>query len=538
MAAPENPPASLAQLIRRRAAAGRSSGPPSSLQPTADRLGQFGLLFADPEPAVAEAAPEVTVADVIAERERIDAPAPVPSAPAQRRLWAVAELVSALRGKVEREYNDVWVEGEISNCRPAPSGHLYFTLKDGNAQLLVVLFRREAALLRFRPTDGLAVLARGRVSVFESRGQLQLIAETLEPRGAGALQLAFEQLKAKLRSEGLFEQERKRPLPAFPRTVGVITSTQGAVLRDIVTVIRRRHACLDILVFPAAMQGVTCAGDVTRGLRYFNANPQHNVDVVVIARGGGSAEDLSGFNDEALARAIAASDLPVVSAVGHETDFTIADFVADLRAPTPSAAAELVTAAQHRVEERVQSLAARLFRAMRYQQMHAQQRYSRVSAASAFVRMRDGIGRRQQRVDADRFRLEGATDALLRQRGLRLRALTERLQRQDLHRSVLRAQVRNERLRERLLRAGASLLATPARRVTRAETRLQALSPTAVLERGYALVFNAEGRLLRSASDVTTGEEIRTRLGSGELRSRVLGKSQNDTAPPTGKDTA
>ncbi|SEB83110.1 exodeoxyribonuclease VII large subunit [Terriglobus roseus] len=535
MAAPENPPASLAQFIRRRAAAGRSSGPPSSLKPKPDKLGQFGLLFSEPESATEDGA--VTVADVIAERERIEAPASPAQVPQQRKLWAVAELVSALRGKVEREYSDVWVEGEISNCRPAPSGHLYFTLKDGNAQLLVVLFRREASLLRFKPTDGLAVLARGRISVFESRGQLQLIAETLEPRGAGALQLAFEQLKAKLRAEGLFEQERKRPLPAFPRTVGVITSTQGAVLRDIVTVVRRRHACLDILVFPAAMQGVTCAPDVIRGLRYLNANPQHNVDVIVIARGGGSAEDLAGFNDEALARAIAAIDLPVVSAVGHETDFTIADFVADLRAPTPSAAAELVTAAQHRVEERVQSLAARLFRAMRYQQMHAQQRFTRVSAASAFARMRDSIGRRQQRVDQDRFRLEAATEALLRERAARLRLLTERLQRQDVHRSVLRAQTKNERLRERLLRAGSSLLTTPSRRVARAETRLHALSPTAVLQRGYALVFNGEGRLLRSAKDVTAGDEIRTRLGEGEVRSRVLSSDVNGNTG-TGNENA
>jgi exodeoxyribonuclease VII large subunit len=536
MAAPENPPASLAQLIRRRAAAGRSSAPPSSSAPTADRLGQFGLLFSEPEPAVPVAEDDaVTFADVIAERERIEAPA----VPPQRKLWAVAELVNSLRGKVEREYSDVWVEGEISNCRPAPSGHLYFTLKDGNAQLLVVLFRREASLLRFKPQDGLAILAKGRVSVFESRGQLQLIAETLEPRGAGALQLAFEQLKAKLRAEGLFEAERKRALPAFPRTVGVITSTQGAVLRDIVTVVRRRHGSLNILVFPATMQGTACAADVTRGLQYFNAHPQHGVDVIVMARGGGSAEDLAGFNDEALAHAIAASDLPVVSAIGHETDFTIADFVADLRAPTPSAAAELVTAAQHRVEERVQSLAARLFRAMRFQQMHAQQRFTRISASGIFLRMRDSIGRRQQRVDQDRFRLDTAAQDLLRVRASQLRGLSERLQRQDIHRYVLLAQARNERLRERLHRTGAVLLQSPAQRVTRAATRLQALSPTAVLQRGYALVFNAEGRLLRRAEDAHAGEEILTRLGKGELRSRVLASSENDTtASPTGTEPA
>ncbi len=519
MAAPDQTPASLAQLFAaRRRAAGRARPP----APVADGLGQFGLIFAEPEAArveVEEAAPVPLKSE--------------PATPPQRKLWAVAELVGALRGKVEREYADVWVQGEISNCRPAPSGHLYFTLKDGDAQLPVVLFRREAALLRFRPTDGLAVLVRGRVSVFESRGQLQLIAETLEPRGAGALQLAFEQLKAKLRAEGLFEADRKRPLPAFPRTIGVVTSIQGAVLRDIVTVVRRRHGCLNILVFPATMQGTTCATDVMRGVRYFNATTAHRVDVIVIARGGGSAEDLAGFNDEALARAIAASDLPVVSAIGHETDFTIADFVADLRAPTPSAAAELVTAAQHRVEERVQALHARLLRGVRFTQMQAQQRFARVSSAATFARMRDSIGRRQQRVDERRFRMEAAASTLLQARAARLRTLTERLQRQDVHRSVLLSQAKNERLRERLLRAGQALLQAPKQRVQRADARLHTLSPTAVLQRGYALAFRADGTLLRSADEVNAGDEITTRLAVGEVRSRVLAwekKLEKETA--------
>ena len=499
MAASDSTPASLAKLFAQRRKSPGSTKPEQPA-PTADRLGQFGLVFAEPElPAVAE-----------------------PEAAPERKLWAVAELVGVLRGKVEREYADVWVEGEISNCRPASSGHLYFTLKDGDAQLLVVVFRRQAALLRFRPEDGLSVLVRGRVSVFESRGQLQLIAESLEPRGAGALQLAFEQLKTKLRNEGLFEAERKRSLPAFPRTVGVITSTQGAVLRDIVTVIRRRHGCLNILVFPAAVQGPTCAMDVIRGLQYFNASQAHGVDVIVIARGGGSAEDLAGFNDEALARAIAASELPVVSAVGHETDFTIADFVADLRAPTPSAAAELITAAQHRVEERVQALEARLLRAVRYRQMQAQQRFVRVAVAATFARMQDSLGRRQQRVDALRFRTEAAAAKMLRVQSAGQRLLSDRLQRQDLRRGIALEQARSERLRERLFRTGRTLVQDPGLRVARADVRLRALSPTAVLQRGYALAFRADGALLRSADQVSEGDEITIRLASGEVRSRVL----------------
>jgi exodeoxyribonuclease VII large subunit len=541
MAAPEPTPASLAALFnQRRRVAGRPQEPsPSSAsqpqdttkkkstKPVADRLGQFGLLFSEPESFTTQDAAPASAPPVLEVASETPSPAEIP-APQQRRLWAVAELVSALRGKVEREYADVWVEGEISNCRPAPSGHLYFTLKDGDAQLPVVLFRRQASLLKFRPEDGLAVLVRGRVSVFESRGQLQLIAEALEPRGAGALQLAFEQLKAKLRAEGFFNAERKRPLPAFPRTVGVITSLQGAVLRDIVTVIRRRHVCLSILVFPATVQGPQCAPEVIRGLEYFNANPQHDVDVIVIARGGGSAEDLGGFNDEALARAIAASDLPVVSAVGHETDFTIADFVADLRAPTPSAAAELVTAAQHRVEERVAALSARLLRAVRFQQMGAQQRFARVAATAAFARMRDAIGRRQQRVDERRFRMEASAASLLQNRVARLQSLTDRLQRQDMRRVVMLAQARQERLEQRLLRVGHTLLQMPTQRVARAETRLQVLSPTAVLQRGYALVFDGQGKLLRDAAQVSAGDEIMTRLGRGRLRSRVLISTEHD----------
>ena len=267
--------------------------------------------------------------------------------PPERRIYSVRALVADIRQHTESAYSDIWVEGEISNCRPAASGHIYFTLKDGEAQLPIVLFRRQAILLRFRPQDGLAVLVRGRISVYESRGQLQLIAETMEPRGAGALQLAFEQLKRRLADEGLFDAACKRPLPPFPHCIGVVTSPSGAVIRDIVTVIRRRHARLNLLIYPALMQGASSPSSVIEGIRWFNQHPERT-DLILIARGGGSLEDLAAFNDESLARAIAASELPVVSAIGHETDFTIADFVADLRAPTPSAAAELITAAQHR----------------------------------------------------------------------------------------------------------------------------------------------------------------------------------------------
>ncbi len=524
MAAHESVPTTLAQLIGRRGRPG-SVSLSSRSAPPADAIGQFGFTFSDPisEP-VADASDLIPPAEILAVAGSSLPSSDGKTASQERRLWSVAELVGVLRGRLEREYADVWIEGEISNCRPASSGHLYFTLKDGDAQLPVVLFRRQASLLKWRPQDGLAVLVRGRVSVFESRGQLQLIAESLEPRGAGALQLQFEQLKAKLRAEGLFEAERKRPLPAFPRTIGVVTSTQGAVIRDIVSVCRRRHGCVDILVYPSAVQGMGAAAEIAAGLRYFNRaakSGRYAVDVVVLARGGGSAEDLWAFNDEALARTIAASELPVVSAVGHETDFTIADFVADLRAPTPSAAAELVTAAQHRIEERVQSLHARLWRGIRFQQMTARQRYSRMAAEGVLRRVRDGVERRHQRLDLLREALERASRESLRLRAEQLRGLMERLRQQEMQRRVADAQATLKVLSMRMHAVSETWTMKPHRRLAAADGRLRALSPMAVLERGYTLSFDSEGRLLRSAEQATQAGTLLTRFGDGTVRSRV-----------------
>lgn len=442
----------------------------------------------------------------------------------ERRIWSVRALVMNIRQEIETAYSDLWVEGEISNCRPAPSGHTYFTLKDGEAQLPVVLFRRQAGLLRFRPEDGLAVLVRGRVSVYESRGQLQMIAETMEPRGAGALQVAFEQLKARLLAEGLFDAGRKRQLPSFPKCVGIVTSLSGAVIRDIVTVVRRRHARLNLLVYPATMQGASSPESVAAGIRWFNANSSR-VDAIVIARGGGSIEDLAGFNDEALARTIAASALPVVSAIGHETDFTIADFVADLRAPTPSAAAELITAAQHRIEERVAALGARVQRAGRFHLMHARQRYTRLSAEAVLNRLRDVVSRRDQRLDELRFRLDAAAQRRLRVPAQRLNAVSDRLRRQDISDRIAATNHRLQAATQRLQRAATENVAGRCTRLERASTRLDALSPLAVLSRGYALVYlqggAGDGTLLRSSTDAAQGQTIRARLAQGTLEAEI-----------------
>ena len=445
--------------------------------------------------------------------------APRPEAAATRHTYAVGELVQQVRTRIERDFAGVWVEGEISNLRIAPSGHIYFTLKDGEAQLPVVLFKRQASLLRFRPTDGLHTLVRGKVTVYEQRGQMQLVAETMEPIGDGSLQLAFEQLRDRLQAEGLFAAERKRSLPAFPRCVGVVTSPGGAVIQDFVNVAARRHAALDILLYPALVQGDAAAADIMRGIQYFNR--ERNVDVIVIARGGGSMEDLACFNNEALARVIAASLLPVVSAVGHETDFTIADFVADLRAATPSAAAELITAAQHRVEERVDELHHRLARACRYQLMMASERLSRVSIAAATARLRDLLGRKQQRVDELQFRLEHAWSRHQRQCETRLQGLTARLMRHDPSHKLSAQKDSVTALEVRLTRAARVRLESLRSRQRNMEGRLQSLSPLGVLARGYAVVFNEHGSVVMDAAATRPGETLTTRLAKGNVVSTV-----------------
>jgi len=477
---------------------------------------QLALLFSSPPPRPARP-PARKRRNAAVAADLPDAP---PPPPIERRIWTIRDLVTGVRLQLEREHQDIWVEGEISNCRSAPSGHIYFTLKDGDAQLAVVLFRSQSQLLRFRPQDGLAVLARGRVSVYEPRGQLQLIAETLEPRGSGALQLAFELLKARLLAEGLFDPARKRPLPAFPRSVGVITSTAGAVLHDIIQVVRRRHARLNLLVYPATVQGPGCAASIAAGIRWFNSHTE-TVDLILIARGGGSIEDLAGFNDEALARVIAASALPVVSAIGHETDFTIADFVADLRAPTPSAAAELITTAQHRIEDRVQALDARVRRAIRYQLMLARQRFAALSTGQIRNRLQTLIGRRAQRLDHLHHRIEFTANRRLRAPVAQLAALTVRLER--LHPAVRLASVsrRLDAARQSLSRLAQTTLTARSMRLARASARLDALSPLAVLNRGYALVYNSAGQLLHSSADAIPGSTIRARLAQGTLEAEV-----------------
>ena len=434
-------------------------------------------------------------------------------------VWTVPALVRRVRGLVEQNFAaQLTIEGEISNWRPAGSGHCYFTLKGGDAQLSVVMFRAQAMRLKFKPKDGDSVRMRGQLSVYESRGQMQMVAASMELAGLGAQLAAVQELKARLRAEGLFE--RKRPLPAFPKCIGVITSLQGAALRDIVKVCRRRHAGVNLLVYPAAVQGPNCAREVAAGLRWFDAHPER-VDVVLVARGGGSWEDLHGFDDEGVVRAIAACVVPVVVGVGHATDSTIADAAADVCAPTPSAAAELVTAAQHKVEEHVARLRARVMRAGSYELLRARQRLMRLGSEAALRRVREGLAQRVQRVDELGFRLEAAARAALRGRVERLRGAEVRLQARHVGRELPELQRRQERLRARLEAIAGALVARRGARLEAVRSQLGALSPLRVLERGYALVYGEDGTLLRAADEAHEGSVVRARLARGSLRARV-----------------
>jgi exodeoxyribonuclease VII large subunit len=440
-------------------------------------------------------------------------------------------LVSAVRALVERQYSDCWVEGEISNLRVPDSGHLYFTLKEESAQIRVVMFRSSAKLLRFRPENGLQVTVRGRITVYEDRGELQISAEFMEPKGAGALQLAFEQLKARLQAEGLFEASRKKPIPPLPQRIGIITSPQGAALRDVLNILARRHRSANVLIYPAQVQGDSAPGEVMAGLRHFHQSLRHRnaVEVIIIARGGGSAEDLAAFNHEGLARAVAESKIPVISAIGHETDFTIIDFVADLRAPTPSAAAELVIRSRQEIEAQAEDLYRRLERAVRYRLLMARQELTERVQDGAFARVMDGIHRRQQKLDEQGFRLEKAERQLLERCHRRSESAAAAIRHYDARRRLAA-------IRQSLEAQVASLAAATRRRLLesrgaldRRTASLEALSPVAILNRGYALVFDAKGQLVKDAAQLAVGDEVSARLARGRLRARVTAAESGET---------
>ncbi len=494
----------------------------------------------------------------------------------ERKVYTVAELSFAVKDLIESSFPDVWVTGEISNFRAVPSGHYYFTLKDNSAQLRAVCFRNQARYLKFKPQDGLAVIARGHLGVYEARGEYQLYVEYLEPAGLGALQFAFEQLKKKLAAEGLFDAARKKPLPVLPRAIGIVTSPSGAAVRDILRVIKRRFPNMNVFLYPATVQGSGAAAEIVEGIEYFNQHPI--VDVMIVGRGGGSLEDLWPFNEEIVARAIATSKIAVISAVGHETDFTISDFVADLRAPTPSAAAELVV---HRREDFMAEVANRA----RHMRQNIQLRLAEACSAlirltmdRAFQQLPARVQERGQQIDDSlaemerslRHRLEDArqrifelTAKLLRfepgrllevrwiqiqQRksqmgriesemsmliGERLHAGREAwrdassgITRYDL-RGTLRLRLAFVHEREIGLRDRISHILTENRhRVRHYQSLLGERSPLTILNRGYSITRDSNNKIVRDAAQAEVGDALSIRLARGKLGVTVSEKKQ------------
>jgi exodeoxyribonuclease VII large subunit len=449
-----------------------------------------------------------------------DTAKPRPANPEPPKVAApltVSELTADIRERLETGFQDVLVEGELSNCKKwQATGHVYFTLKDSSAQIRAVMFRSDVRRLKFAPEDGMHVIARGRISVYDAKGEYQLICDRMEPRGLGELQLAYEQLRKKLDAEGLFAPQRKRALPVLPRRIGVVTSLDGAAIRDILSVLGRRYPNASILIRPTRVQGEGAAREIARGLAAIGRVP--DVDVIIVGRGGGSIEDLWAFNEEVVARAIVASPVPVISAVGHETDTTIADFVADLRAPTPSAAAETVVAKRDEFCGRIDRFEERVRAAVKRRVLLATNRVHALESRHGLARVPTTIAMRGRHVEellqslrhAERDRLVRAERAL--------GTLARRLERRDPRQGLAAA-------RGRLSQSSSRLAAAIRQRDARAQAslgglagRLHSLSPLAVLGRGYAVCWNEDRTaIIRRAEDVQNGDGIRVTLGEGEI---------------------
>jgi exodeoxyribonuclease VII large subunit len=478
----------------------------------------FDLPFEEPEPEP--------------EPERQQSAPPKPPAPRERRIHTVTQLTSRLRALLEEEFFEVWVEGELSNCKVWNTGHLYFTLKDANAQIKGVMFRSSLLRLRFKPQDGLRVVARGRVTVYDPKGEYQLVCEHFEPEGLGARQLAFDQLKQRLSREGLFDERRKRALPALPRKIGVVTSLDGAAVRDILKVLGRRYANAHVVIRPTRVQGEGAALDIARGLSAIGR--VGGVDVIIVGRGGGSIEDLWAFNEEVVARAIAGCPVPTIAAVGHETDVTIADFVADVRAPTPSAAAEMVVARHDDFVARIDRLTRRVGAAMASRRHRLESRLRMLEARSGLAGTRGRLAMRGRHVAELTHELGRAVRSGLSRRERRYQQLRLTLETFDLRRRLAGVRTR--------LVAGEGRLASSIDRVQHAwqsqlgavAAKLESLSPLAVLARGYAVCWNGDRTdVIRDASSVAVGDAVTVTLEHGELSCEVTDRrSQTEDRRP------
>lgn len=453
-----------------------------------------------------------------------------------RQIFSVSDLNRCIKQVLEQEprMQDLWVRGEISNYTHHSSGHMYFTLKDSQSRIKVVMFAGYNRFLRFLPKDGTKVIVRGSISAYERDGAYQLYAREMQPDGIGSLYLAFEQLKAKLAAEGLFAPERKRPLPQFPKRVGVVTSPTGAAIRDICTTIRRRYPQAEIVLSPAVVQGTEAPASIVSAIRILNSQP--DIDVMIVGRGGGSIEELWAFNEEQVARAIAASPIPVISAVGHETDVTIADFVADVRAATPTAAAEL--AVPHYLEwvERVRVLETRMTRALAGRVQAERKRLAGFVQSYAMRRPRRRLEEAEQRLDELSLRMKQAIWQVMRRRTeqyqhlagrIRRYRLTDQLERRRQAVQVSRKRL-DERMRERLYKSKMAFASSVA--------QLDALSPLKVMQRGFSLVYDASGQLAKSVEQIAPGEEVVIRLTDGSASARVEQIYREEKRDGTKKD--
>jgi exodeoxyribonuclease VII large subunit len=438
----------------------------------------------------------------------------------ERRIYSLRELSDGIRSALERGFTNIWVSGEISSTKLVPSGHCYFTLKDSDAQIKCVCWKLTYWRLKFKPKDGVEVLVRGRVDIYELRSEYQFVVEAIEPQGHGALQLAFEQLKQKLLSDGLFEASRKRPLPRFPSRIGIVSSPKGAVIRDFVQILSRRFPGVHLRLFPARVQGVGSVDDVCRGLEFFGRSQWPHV--IVIARGGGSLEDLWTFNEEAVARAIAASPIPVVSAIGHETDVTIADFVADLRAPTPSAAAEMIVCTRQEILDRIEGCRAQAHRAVRFRLSVLASRLHEQAIDRSQALLHRSLGRRTQRVDDGAERLRAAIRRQLAARERTRRNLEDRLRYFDLRPRLRRDRERLNNLSARTSTVMRLALNQRRQRFEMQATKLGQLDPRLVLSRGYAIVLNERADVVREATDAAVGENVKILLAKDALKAKII----------------
>ncbi|AXF63748.1 MULTISPECIES: exodeoxyribonuclease VII large subunit [unclassified Leclercia] len=436
-------------------------------------------------------------------------------------IYTVSRLNQTVRLLLEQEIGQVWISGEISNFTQPASGHWYFTLKDNTAQVRCAMFRNSNRRVTFRPQHGQQVLVRASITLYEPRGDYQIIVESMQPAGEGLLQQKYEQLKAALSAEGLFDQQYKQPLPSPAHCVGVITSKTGAALHDILHVLKRRDPSLPVVIYPTAVQGDDAPGQIVRAIEL--ANARQECDVLIVGRGGGSLEDLWSFNDERVARAIFASRIPIVSAVGHETDVTIADFVADLRAPTPSAAAEMVSRNQLELLRQLQNGQQRLEMAMDYFLANRTRRFTQLHHRLQQQHPQLRLARQQTVLERLRQRMNVAVDSQLKRAVQRQQRVTQRLNQHNPQPRIYRAQTRIQQLEYRLAENLRARLSSTRERFGNAVTHLEAVSPLSTLARGYSVTTATDGKVLKQTKQVKAGDVLTTRLSDGWVESEVKG---------------